>query len=310
MNGVNEPKEIKIIVVQATTIHQENLGDGDDGFQISTRYVLLSNSPMIYFSQEHWIKALYLCQCELEPNEYFLLNHISGYESTISFDPEKEDYVQVNRIGNFCFIPVDSDFFEPYYFINRFKTERICNILQRYDSAHKYIVDIPEENVLPKNQWDRKRPYDVRQNECCYKLDPARDSNINNLLLPVTISKNSLDLYLCIPSEYFEESNETIYYLASNIPNVIDFIPEEIRKELHNYIGCINWQQQHQGDFIKGQKITHIVKRINEVIQGWGYIGPKITFHIGNELICRYRVPIIDLFQKNRIVSLFNKMID
>lgn len=308
MNYHNESNEVKLIVAQTTHILQENLGDGDDGFQFITRYVLLSNQARLLFSKENWIKALYLCQCELEPKEYFLLNHISGEESTISFDVNTGEYVQYNPERKYIFTPASSDLFSPEFYINPFKTQRICDILQCYDSKHTYIADISENNIIPKNQWDNRTPLNLSQTECNYKIDLIHNSNVGQFRLPGIINNNALDIYICILTEYFLNNNELVYYLVSNIANVIDFIPEKIRKDLYNYIGCKNWEQIHNGDFIKGQKICQVVEMINEAIKSWGYIGPTITFHVGNELVCQYKVPIEDLFQKNHVVSLFNKM--
>lgn len=300
--------EIKLIVAQTTHIHRENLGDGDDGFQITTRYVLLSNKPLLSFSRDNWIKALYLCKCELEPKEYFLLNHISAEESTISFDANIGEFIQVNPINKFVYSPISSDFFSPEFYINPFRTERICNILQRYAPNHIYIANNIDKNIIPKNQWDDRTPLDITQNECHFEIDLIRDSNVSEFSTPETISNNTLNIYLCIPSKYYEDNNEIKYNLASNIPNVIDFIPDGIKKDLYNYIGCKNWEQIYNGDFIKGQKIIHIVRIINEAIKAWGYIGPTITFHVGNELVCQYKVPLTDLYQKNRVASLFYEM--
>lgn len=298
MNDQTELKEIKIIVAQTTSIRQENLGDGDDGFQITTRYLLLSNKTMLFFSRESWIKALYLCQCELESKEYFLLNHISGEESTISFDVNHGNYVQLHPVSKYTFTPIESDLFSPEFYINPFKTQRICDILQRYDNNNIYVGAISESNVIPKNQWDNRTPIDLSQTECNYTIDLIRDSNIGQFSLPEAITNHNLNVYLCIPTEYIESYNEIIYYLAFNIANAIDFIPEEIRKDLYNYIGCKTWEQIHNGDIIKGQKVCHVVEMINEAIKKWGYIGPTITFHVGNELVCQYKVSIDDLIQK------------
>lgn len=308
MNSETQSNEVKILVAQSTTIHRENLGEGDDGFQILTRYELFSNSPTLYFSSENWIKAFYLCQCELESKEYFSLNHISGEESTISFDVKNGEYVQLNPLSKFVYSPISSDYFAPIFYLNPYKTERICNILQRFDQTHIYIASICEKNLIPKNQWDDKVPLDFAQNECHYKIDLLRNSNIGEFSLPKAISSNSLDIYLCIISEYCADNNEIKYYLSSNISNVIDFIPERIRIELNNYIGCKSWEQIHNGDDIKGQKICQVVKKINESIKAWGYIGPNITFHVGNELVCQYKVPLSILHEMNRVAWLFKEM--
>lgn len=308
MEQENSNKEIKLSVVQRTNIICQNLGDGDDGYQITTNYILLSDKPVLSFNQKNWVSALYLCQCDLEPKEYFLLNQISGAEATVSFDIEIGEYIQYNPIESLDYLVDDCDSINPRFFVNQFRTERICNILQHFNKDYLYIPYLPKENLLAINRYDhRPTPIDKNRFECLYEIDLIKNSNISELQKPEPISSNTLDIYLCIPSKYLMESGETQYFLASNIPDVIEFIPEGIRSELYNLICSYKYYKINQGDYIKGQKITKAIKMLNNSVERWSY-GPTIRFHIGSEYVCKHKIPVDFLIQKYRAAYIFQQL--
>lgn len=298
--------DIKVVIVQSIDMHSENLGDGDDGYQFKISYKLYSNVPKLLFAQSDWIRTYYLCKCELEPKEYFLLNCISAQEETISYNPETQQFIQDYPIRHIGYIPKLSEFSDPYWHINYIKTERFRNIFNASNSP-QYLIAQKSNINIGDYKWISKS-FDKDTAECKYEIDLIEDTNVKELSLPNYIGKDTIDIYLCLPSIYIQETNSVIYYLASNIPNAFEFIPYEICSELFSFITCKSWEQKHRGDYIKGEKICVVIQRINEVIKRWGNISKKIKFHVGNELICQHRIPVDLLFQKNRINLLISQL--